>query len=226
MNDTQRFIIKPNFKNLSEYRLNYKDILTYITIRSFYNSKDKYCYPSYATIAKRSGLSKKFISESVKRLECAGYLDIWKVGKFHVRHCYRFNDEGIYQKIPFSLLDANDISAFEKSMLLILVEYCDSLQRCFQSVSELAVSTGLTYRTIDCQLKSLILKGYVVQEMYENPLDKTFSKYFKLTDKLKWNFPGNFSFTSFKANDSKSESEGLAIVDMALKMVKAMKLSK
>src|SRR5687767_11159228 len=123
MNDSERFIIKPFFNNLSDYRLNYKDILTYITLRSFYNSKDKYCFPSYETIAKRAQLSKTFITQSIKRLEAAGFIEIWKVGKVRVRHCYKFSKLDQYQKIPYAFLDLGDLTTSEKAMLLLLREH-------------------------------------------------------------------------------------------------------
>ncbi len=190
MNSKQRFVLKPCFNNLSEYRLNYKDILTYVTVRSFYNSTDKYCYPSYQTLAKRSGLSKKFIAESVQRLECASLLDIWRVGKVRIKHCYKFNDDGQYQKIPLQIFDETALTSNEKGILLLLREYCNSMFECSKSISEISTSSGLTYRTIHRQFKSLILKGYVVEVEREDPLDKTIEKLFKLTDKLNWSFNG------------------------------------
>ena len=111
MNSNARFVIKPNFNNLSEYRLKYTDILTYITIRSFYNSKDKYCYPSYNTIASLAKLSKKFVGESVKRLDKAGFLDIWKIGNVRVSHSYMFCDVVAFQKIPYQLFQATELTS-------------------------------------------------------------------------------------------------------------------
>jgi DNA-binding MarR family transcriptional regulator len=193
MDVIQRYVLKPKFNNLSEYRLSQKDILIYTTIRSFFNTQDNFCYPSYATIAKRSGTSVHIVTHSVKRLECAGFIDVWKVGKFKRRHYYKFNDFDNYQKIPYSLFDADDLTAYEKSILLIIAEYSNSLQQIPESIGELASKIGMTYRSLMPQIKSLILKGYVVLEVYENPLDQTLTKYFKLTVKLRWNFPVNSS---------------------------------
>ena len=219
----QRFILNPQFNNLSEYKLKYTDILTYITIRSFYNTQDKYCYPSYQTISKRSGLSKKFISESIKRLECAGFLDVWKIGKFHVTHYYRFPKQEPLQKISDEIFECNDLTASEKSMLLIIAEYRNSSNRCEKSISELSGFTGLTVRVLNQQIKSLILKGYLAKELEENLLDKTLTTYLKLTDKLRWNFPGNSSFTVLRVETPEPPSGTHPIVDMAMNMLRPLK---
>lgn len=191
MDSNHRFIMKPKFNNLSENGLIYKDILTYVAIRSYYNSKVKYCYPSYKTLAKRSGLGSKFLSQSIKRLEKAGYLEVWRMGKTRVSHCYKFKENGVFQKIPYAVLDCVGLTTHEKSMLLLLREYFNDSLECSLSISEIASSSGLSYRTLHNQLEALILKGYILQEIVESLESQTVSKGFRLSNKIAWKFKEN-----------------------------------
>lgn len=221
MNDNQRFIIKPDFKNLSEHKLNYKDILIYIAIRSFYNFEDKYCYPSYDAIAKRAQLSKKFVGESVKRLEGAKFLQVWRVVKRRIRHYYRFDQPIIsYQKVPYQLLLDSDLTVFEKGILLLFREHCDSFYECSKSIAEIASESGLTYRTIHNQYQTLLLKGYIVECLYEDPLNNTLSKVIRLTQKLKWDFPQSQNTRSaINEAPEKPDFDINAIIKMATNML-------
>lgn len=220
MNENRRFILKPSFNNLSERRLNYKDILIYTAVRSFYNSKDKFCFPSYKTISKLAGVSIKFISESLKRLHGAGCLDIWKVGKMPVKHYYKFHTADKYQKVPYQLFDASDLTAHEKSILLLIREYCDSMLNCYATIAEIAEASGLTYRTIHKQYQSLLLKGYLYKYAYEDPLSQTVTMVIKLSDKMNWKFPINSSTAHLKGTIDKPGDPD--IVTMALNMIRAM----
>ncbi|NEU09801.1 helix-turn-helix domain-containing protein [Flavihumibacter sp. R14] len=188
MDNAKRFILKPTFNNLTEQGLNYKDILTYVAIRSYYNTRDKYCYPSYKTLEKRTGLSSKFISQSIMRLDKAGYLHVWKLGKGRVQHCYKFPDNGTYHKIPYDLLEDKSLNPHEKSMLLLLREYCSDDLVSDNSIREIASLSGLTYRTIHKQFQALTLKGFIRYEEIENTESKTISKVFGFTDKINWQF--------------------------------------
>ena len=225
MDDRNRFILKPRFSNLAEYQLQYKDILTYVTIRSYYNTQKKYAYPSYATINSRSGLSTKFISESVKRLEAAGFIDIWKVGKFHVRHYYRFDETMDRQKIPYDFLNSEDLTATEKCMLLMIADSGCTFFDYEQVIETVSKNSGLVKKTITHYIKTLILKGYLAEELFENPLDKTLTKYLKLTDKLKWSLSYTSSATSLKATELEPKSEIEDIIKMATDMFRPRKIA-
>ena len=219
MNSNARFVIKPNFNNLSEYRLKYTDILTYITIRSFYNSKDKYCYPSYEAIATNGKISKKFVSESLKRLSKAGYINIWKIGKVRFRHCYRFKEISEYQKLPYSYLENQDLTLNEKGMLLLLSEYAIA-SVVSQPLSEIALCTGLTYKTIGSQYKSLIEKGYLKESLIKEETNNTLTKIFSFTDLVKWDFKRYFD-DSIESDKASSNTE--SILDMAMNYLRVMK---
>jgi DNA-binding MarR family transcriptional regulator len=225
MNDRNRFILKPRFGNLAEYQLHYKDILTYVTIRSYYNTQKKYAYPSYATIKSRSGLSVKFISESVKRLEAAGFIDIWKVGKFHVSHYYRFDETMGRQMIPYDLLDSEDLTTTEKCMLLMIADSGSTSFDYEQAIDTISKNSGLVKKTITHHVKTLILKDYLAEELFENPLDKSLTKYLKLTDKFKWKLNYTSSAASLKANESQPKSEIEDIIKMATDVFRPKKIA-
>lgn len=215
MDNSNRFVMKPKFTNLSEQGLNYKDILTYIAIRSYYNHTDKYCYPSYKALSQLSGLSRKFLSLSVKRLDKSGFIQLWKVGTKRVSHWYLFNAILNYQRIPLTLFAA-PITVHEKSILLILSEHCESGSTCYLSITEIAALSGLSYRTIYRQYQALRLKGYILEGMYADPLEETLIKYFKLTDKLKWNLSSKLTIQS----NNPTVCDAMTMIAIATKRVK------
>ena len=53
---------------LADLRLSANDKLVYFCLVSFMNKKDGKCYPRYATIRKRTGLSERTIQRSIKHL--------------------------------------------------------------------------------------------------------------------------------------------------------------
>ena len=60
------------------------ELATYISIRSFKNSKTKKCFPSMQTIAKRASLSLKTVRAAKQSLRDQGLLE-WEVrGRNHV----------------------------------------------------------------------------------------------------------------------------------------------
>ena len=187
MTNSNRFILKPNFHNLGELGLDYQDLLTYITIRSFYNSNSKYCYPSYKAISKLSGLSTYFIGKSIRRLKDAGILSVWGVfGRRRKANWYMFDDHSGLSRIPFELLLDDELSTNEKAILVLLFEYCKS-GFCSESLVEIADKSGVSYRVLNSYFQPLLLKGYIVESICEDPFNNTLIKYFEFTNKLKWN---------------------------------------
>jgi len=221
MNDNNRFILKPHFGNLSERGLDYRDILTYITIKSYYNPKERSCFPTYETIAKHSGLSKKFVGDSVKRLETAGLVDIWKFGKFKVKHNYCFPQFDKYHKVSFDLLDL-DLSANEKATLLLLREYVDGSYCSFKTITEIAKSSGVDVKLLDKNFKLLISKGYIATGYVDDLAEGTVVPYFDLTDKLTW----SFKLHSLKGQTAPEKLSGMDIMNWACGMIKKMAVSK
>lgn len=186
MRISDRFILKPDFYNLGELGLDYKDLLTYITIRSFYNSKSKYCYPSFRAISKLSGLSTYFVGKSMKRLRDAGILDVWVVGGRRKKaYWYMFENISGLNKVPYELLLDYDLTTNEKSILILLSEYCKQ-GFCSDSIAEIVDKSGVSQRVIETWYQTLLLKGYIAESIYEDPLEGTISKYFYFTRMLGW----------------------------------------
>ncbi len=206
MRISDRFILKPDFHNLGELGLDYKDLLTYITIRSFYNPDSKYCYPGYRAISKLSGLSTHFIAKSIKRLNEAGILKVLPViGRRRKAYWYVFGNISGLSRVPLELLVDKDLTTNEKSILVLLFEYCKH-GFCSESLAEITDRSGVSYRVLKSHYQSLILKGFIVESMYEDPLSNTLTRHFAFTNKLPW------SLTSY--NFASESSADLSIDDM------------
>lgn len=157
-------VIKPIFGNLKEQNLSYKDILTYITIRSFHNSVNKCCYPSYNEISKLSGLSIKVIKPSIKRLEEAGYLTVKEVAKNWAKRVYLFEYDNLFQDVSLQHLFHDDLSVNEKAFLLLILEY--AMDDSYDSPKDISIKSGVSYGTCNQLFKSLRSKGYVEESVF------------------------------------------------------------
>ncbi|WP_276345623.1 helix-turn-helix domain-containing protein [Daejeonella sp. JGW-45] len=202
---------------MSELELNYKDQLIYLSIRSFYNTKDKYCYPSYKAIAKRAGVSDKTVSASVKRLDAAKMLEIWKVGKSRHYHAYKFPESDCMQKIPYAILEIPDLTMHERSMLITLFEYLNEDYKTHLTITELETASGESYKTINTQLKSLQMKGYITVKPEEIDNERTLIRAICISDNLKSLLPDKLEEVKATINSS-DRSEN--IMEMAMKLVR------
>lgn len=184
-NEQRRFIIKPLFNNFNTTNLNYRDVLTFVTIKSFDNHQHE-CFPSQETIATLSGLSKSFIIESVERLEQNKALSIYRSGRYTAQNRsevnkYFFPHITVYNQIPYQIFEADDLKPCEKAMLLLLRQFQSCGNEIYGSINEYSDMLGLTYNAIYKQYKSLVSKGYL-----DNTLIK--QKRTKLL-KIDWSFP-------------------------------------
>jgi hypothetical protein len=94
-----------------------------------------------------------------------------------------------------------------------------SFQITYEDVIEtLSTNSGLVKKTIGTHVKSLILKGYLAEDLVENPLDNTLTRTLQVTDKLGWSFGFLPPFDSLKAKEPESQSWGMSVVKMATKM--------
>lgn len=161
------FIAKPHFfKEQTKFKINdskieYTDVLTYVALRSFNNVQFNSCFPSLETIATRAGISKKFVSKSIERLEAAEFISVFRSGKLRVGNRYTFRKFRNFDKIPYDIFSYSELSLYEKSMLLCLREVGLTPVDIEGTIKELADIIGITYKTLYCQLNSLIQKGYV-----------------------------------------------------------------
>jgi len=178
------FIAKPHFfKPETQFKINnskieYTDVLTYVALRSFHNVKSNSCFPALQTIAKKAGISKKFVTKSIERLESAEFINVMRSGKLRIGNRYAFRKFQHFDRIPIDIFKCNDLSLYEKSMLLCLRELGITPVDINCSKVELADKLNITYKTLYCQLTSLISKGYV---------QKDGSNWYRL-NKIDWHF--------------------------------------
>jgi hypothetical protein len=66
----------PDFLKITDHGLQYLDILVYTALRWFNNVEDSLCKPMHETVGKKAGLSKRFVIESVKRLEASDAISV------------------------------------------------------------------------------------------------------------------------------------------------------
>ena len=170
-------VMVPNI-DLTEKSLKYRDFLTYFTIRSYLNTKTGKCFPEIRTIVKRSGLSFKYVSDSIVRLKTAGFITV----KTRKVNYYEFSPLKSFSCIPFDIFDENDLSTEERAILIRIRQYF--YEPSFQSpysCQEIAGFIGLTDETLVKYYKSLINKGYV-----RAILETKHNLYIELTDKFDW----------------------------------------
>lgn len=202
---------------MAELGLTYKDQLIYLAIRSFYNTKDKYCYPSYKAIASKAGVSAKTVSASVKRLDFAKMIEVWPIGKTRRYHAYKFPEAECLQKIPYGILDIPDLKMQERSMLIMLFEYLSEDYKTHLTITELETASGESYKTIYSQLKSLQTKGYISVRLEETDGEQTLIKVMSISNKLKALFPEKLEEVNMVV---KSSDRSENIMEMAMKLVR------
>lgn len=179
------FIKKPVFQNFNTNNLKYLDVLTYVAIKSFDNPEQR-CFPSYETIADKSGLSRTFTVESVDRLETSKYLSVYREKKFKAPNRsypnrYSFPDYEEFNQVPLELLSSSDLTSNEKAMLLLLKQFSNSPKDIIGSITTFADDLGLSYQTIRKQYNSLVNKGYLDDSRLKSKLTKLL--------KIDWSFP-------------------------------------
>lgn len=146
-------ILKPMFGNLKDQNLKLKDILTYMAIRSFQNSEDKYCNPKYSEIASLSGMSVKMIKPSLQRLSDAGFVEITEVKSSWCKRVYCFKNDGNYQSVSSSYLLSKSLTIQEKAFIFLLAEYAHDNVSC--SLKDVSEGAGINYTTCVKLFKSL-----------------------------------------------------------------------
>lgn len=198
-NKPRAFVKKPIFLKLKTNKLNYLDVLTYTAIKSFDNPKGG-CFPSYETIASRSGLSRTFVTESIKRLEKSNYLGVCRNEKFKspkrsFPNQYSFKSVDPFNRIPYDIFEVNDLTVYQKAMLLLLRQSAITVTEIYGTINKFADELELTYNTVKKQFDSLILKGYL------KPIDK------RLTElkKIDWSYPEHRKESNVQPTSHKSE---------------------
>lgn len=158
----QQFVIIPSL-SLIEQKIQYLDLLTYAAVRRFINPSGV-AFPSLEKISEKAGLGREFVITSLKRLEAAGLINIHKQVK-KVNN-YTFPKVEKFEKLPFELLDDENLSSQEKATLICLRQhfYSDSLTTAY-NLQELAERLNLSYATIQRQIASLKKKNYITTQL-------------------------------------------------------------
>jgi len=185
----RRFIAMPLFVHLKQQRLQSLDVLTYVAIRSFYNTEDGYGYPPYEKIMERSGLGRTFLAQSIKRLELAGYLNIKHSNRDGTCNQYKFGKLFYFERVPYEFLNVPDLTKYEKAILLCIRQFFHhGLLQCAYDTTKLSDLLGLSYNQVYKPLRALIDKGYVAEWLVLSKKTDSSYKRMLLTNKLDWRY--------------------------------------
>ena len=139
-----------------------KDLLIYVTIKSFSNSKTLQCNPSLETIVKKSGVSKPTVRKSIKKLEELNYIEVKKLGR---GNDYRFNPHKNFEPFSYEFLEKEDLTPNEKAYIIATQQYMykdiEGKGKMTYSYSEIADKINLSYNSVVKYNKSLEDKGFL-----------------------------------------------------------------
>jgi len=193
LQDGGAYVSVPNVLKLTDQHLQYLDILTYTSLKSF-NNREEDCFPRHETVGELVGLSKNFVIDSVERLEATGLIVVERSLKKMVSNQYYFPKKDYYGKyshsqIPKSIFKVSDLTSCEMAMLVCIRQfYYHGKHTCLYGTRFYAKWLGLSDDTVRKQFASLIQKGYVRTQHKLNKWGKyTWLKYV-LSDKLNWDF--------------------------------------
>jgi len=154
-------------KEIASLGLEQGDILVLAHIKIHYNSTTKLCNPGTDCLVKESGYSKKFILESVKRLESAGLITVIRQrGKSNQ---YSFTDKGKkFERFAESFLNIKNLSNNAKEFYMRLQEFLyihdDGTADTTYNTNQIALLTGISRPSVIKYLSELEDKGYLVTE--------------------------------------------------------------
>jgi Mn-dependent DtxR family transcriptional regulator len=159
--ESNRHVQLPNNMTVSG-NLSPKDLLVYVTIKSFMNKDTQECFPSLDTIVKKCGVSKPTVRKSILLLKQEGYLKVRVDGK---RHIYSFNSYKTFEPFSYEFLDNPDLDANTKAYIIVTQQLMFKDIKGFGKLtytdSELSELINLDKRTIAKYDKTLQEKGYL-----------------------------------------------------------------
>ena len=167
-NQTKRFFLQPNKSALLQSGLQYRDVLTYGTLLSFCN-KELECWPSLRTLSERSKLSTGFLSQSIKRLNAAKWISVFKKlirnKPCNLYKCKSFDD---FKMIPSEIFES-DIQSEDLAMLLCIRQfYYDEELVTDINIIEMSDILGIPYSTFYKRYSILKEKGYITFKVKNN----------------------------------------------------------
>jgi len=135
----------------------------------------------------RSGLSRGFIADSIKRLENSGLININHSNRQGQCNQYKFKRLERFERIPYELFTATDLSVYEKAMLLCLRQFFNhGLLSTSFTITTFAKHLGLTYKQVYNPYRALVAKGYITEVLIPNKRTDTCKRKVYLSGKLNW----------------------------------------
>lgn len=139
-----------------------KDLLVYVTIKSYMNKDSKECFPSLDTIVQKSGISKPTVRKSIENLKNKKYIFVRTEGR---RNVYRFNSYKNFEPFSYEFLNNKEVEPSEKAYVIasqqLMFKDTEGYGKITYSDSELSKLINLDKRTIAKYDKSLEQKGFL-----------------------------------------------------------------
>ena len=147
--------------NMGESKLEIKDQLIYLVIKSHNNSNNE-CFPSLQTIAEESGISIPTIRVSIKRLEEKEFIKIERRGR---KNYYFFNPYKTFEPFSEEFIKRKDLSPLTKSYLIAIQQYMykdvEGIGKISLSNRKIAEKINTTEHTVRKCNKELERKNYL-----------------------------------------------------------------
>ncbi|WP_377101267.1 helix-turn-helix domain-containing protein [Mucilaginibacter calamicampi] len=195
MFDPKPYVGLPNFNKLTRSGLQYIDIQVYTALKWYNNAVDNLCFPTHETISERSGVCKKTVIASIKRLERSGVIDVKRSDKKNKSNLYYFArpwHTNSLSKIPKDYFEAtSELSSYESAMLLCVRQFFNEFRlQCHapKAITHFASELGLTREQVRKQFSSLISKGFVEERFVIYKKKDKVRTYYQLTNKVDWDF--------------------------------------
>ena len=111
---TKQHVQLPNNMTKSG-ELSPKDLLVYVTIKSFMNKDSKECFPSIETIVERSGVSKPTVRKAIEALKREEYITVRTEGR---RNIYKFSPYKTFEPFSYDFVKDKTIDANLKAYII------------------------------------------------------------------------------------------------------------
>ena len=136
-----------------------KDLLVYVSIKRFLNSKTKECFPSLDKIVEKSGISKPTVRKSIEILKKLGYITVNVKGRSNY---YTFNSYKTFEPFSYDFLDSDtdaNIKAYIIAAQNVMFKDIKGFGKISYSDTELSKLINLDRHTIAKYNKILEEKG-------------------------------------------------------------------
>ena len=158
---TKQHVQLPNNMTKSG-ELSPKDLLVYVTIKSFMNKDSKECFPSIETIVERSGVSKPTVRKAIEALKREEYITVRTEGR---RNIYKFSPYKTFEPFSYDFVKDKTIDANLKAYIIatqqLMFKDVNGYGKISYSDIELANQINLDKRTVAKYNKELEDKGYL-----------------------------------------------------------------